>query len=65
MITVMEMHKEKFASEILKKIDVLHAITWIKNAWDSETPETIKKCIKRCGFRTENEGENGRFISFL
>ena len=30
MITVKEMHKEKCASEILKKIDLLQEITWIK-----------------------------------
>ena len=66
MITVMEMHKEKCASEIVKKkIDVFQAITWIKNTWDSLTPETIHKCFKRCGFATENDGEDGRFIFFL
>ena len=42
MITVMKMHKEKCASEILKKIDILQAITWIKKAWDSVTPELFK-----------------------
>ena len=42
MITVMEMHKEKCASEILKKIDVLQAINWIKKAWDSVTLENIQ-----------------------
>ena len=61
----MEMHKKKCASEILKKIGVLQAITWIKKAWDSLTPETIQKCFKRCGFWTENEGTDSRFISFL
>ena len=61
MITVMEMHKEKCTSEILKKIDVLQVITWIKKAQDSTTPETIQKCFKRCGFQTENEDEDGRF----
>ena len=65
MITVKEMHKEKCASEILKKIDLLQAITWIKKAWDSITPETIQKCFKQCDFQTENEGEDSRFISFL
>ena len=38
----MEMHKEKCASEISKKIDILQAITWIKKAWDSATPELFK-----------------------
>ena len=65
MITIMEMHKEKRSSEISKKIDVLQAITWIKKAWDSVRPETIQKRFKRCGFQRENEGEDGRFISFL
>ena len=65
MITVIEMHKEKCASEILKKIDVLQAITGIKKAWDSVTSETIQKCFKQCGFQAGNEGEDGRFISFL
>ena len=65
MITIMEIRKEKCASEILKKIDVLQAITWIKKALDSVTPETIQKCFKRCGFQAETEGEDGRFISFL
>ena len=58
-------HKEKCASEIWKKIDALQAITWIKKAWDSVTPETIQKCVQRCGFQAGNKGEDGRFISFL
>ena len=35
----MEIRKEKCASEILKKIDVLQAITWIKKHW---TPSHLK-----------------------
>ena len=65
MITIIEMHKEKCASEILEKIDVLQAFTWLKKAWDSVTPETIQKCFRRCCFQAGNEGEEGRFISFL
>ena len=65
MITIIEMHKEKCASEILEKIDVLQAFTWLKKAWDSVTPETIQKCFRRCCFQAGNEGEEGSFISFL
>ena len=38
----MKMHKEKCASEILKKTDILQAITWIKKAWDFVTAELFK-----------------------
>ena len=65
MITIIEMHKEKCASEILEKIDVLQAFTWLKKSWDSVTPETIQKCFRQCCFQAGNEGEEGRFISFL
>lgn len=37
-------------SKKLPEITVLNAITWIKEAWDRVTPETISKCFRKCGF---------------
>ena len=37
----------------------------MKKPWHFITPETIQKYFKRCGFQTENEKEDSRFISFL
>lgn len=43
--------------QILRNIDVLHAIYWTHSAWDDTLPETINKCFKRCGFlRVETDG---------
>ena len=38
------------ATEIAKQVDVLHAIRWIKQAWDQVEVSTIQHCFNHCGF---------------
>lgn len=38
------------ALELPKRINMLDAIMWLKNAWDAVTPTTIEKCFAKCGF---------------
>ena len=37
-------------SELAKKVNILDAILWLKNAWDAVDPTTIEKCFAKCGF---------------
>ena len=37
------------ASTIVKSINVLMAIRWIKQAWDELKPQTVVNCFKLCG----------------
>ena len=38
------------ATDIMKKIDVLTAIRWVKQAWEEVGGCTIQNCFKHCGF---------------
>lgn len=38
------------AAEIVKTVDVLQAIRWIKQAWEEVPQEMIRKCFHKCGF---------------
>ena len=53
----MERSKEKDCSQLLKEINVLKAIYWIKQAWNHVKCDTIAKCFKKCGF-VDNTTEN-------
>ena len=39
------------ATDIIQKVDVLKAISWIKSAWGEVSEETIVNCFKKCGSR--------------
>ena len=43
----------KTASEIVKEVDVLKAIRWVKEVWNQVDEETIRKCFRKCGFIPE------------
>ena len=45
------------ATELSKKINILDAIMWLKSAWDSVQPDTIKKCFAKCGFDVVEESD--------
>ena len=45
------------ATELSKKINILDAIMWLKSAWDSVQPDTIKKCFAKCGFDMVEESD--------
>ena len=49
MITQMERSKEIDCPQLLKEINVLKAIYWIKQAWNNVKCDTIKKRFKKCG----------------
>ena len=49
------------ASTICKSVDILLAIRWIKQAWESVTSETVKNCFRRCGISPET-GAGGATI---
>ena len=42
------------APDIIKAVDILKVIGWIKSAWEEVTPDTIKHCFEKCGFPTED-----------
>ena len=53
----MERSKEKDCSQLLKKINILKAIYWIKQTWNDVKCDTVAKCFKKCGF-VHNNAEN-------
>ena len=44
----------KTASQIIKEVHALKAITWLQTAWKSVVPETITHFFKKCGFDVGN-----------
>ena len=46
--------EDKRASTITEEIDVLMAIRWIMNAWQTLPRETIVKCFHKCGFQSSS-----------
>ena len=42
------------APDIIKAVDILKVIGWVKSAWEEVTPDTIKHCFEKCGFPTED-----------
>lgn len=36
--------------DVLPKVEVIDALSWINNAWKCVKPETIQKCFKKAGF---------------
>lgn len=47
------------ASELSKSINVLEALYFIKKAWDSVTPNTIKNCFSKAGFKKSLQVQEG------
>ena len=45
---------DKRASDIIKEINILKAIDWIKSAWREVISYTIKHCCEKCGFTSDN-----------
>ena len=56
-IAQMERSKEKDCSQLLKEINALKGVYWIKPAWNDIKCDTIAKCFKKCGF-VDNTAEN-------
>ncbi len=51
-----QLEESDTAAEVARSITVLHAITWISNAWELLRKETISKCFHNCGFKFLMEG---------
>ena len=56
-ITQMKRSKEKDCSQLLKEINVLKFIYWIKQVWNDVKCDTMAKCFKKCDF-VDNTAEN-------
>ena len=56
-IVISMVDKQTTAAEIAKEVDILKAIRWIQEAWDSVSEDTIHKCIQNCGFTDDTCGE--------
>jgi hypothetical protein len=54
-IRQLEADREKTRTDI--KIDLLLAMTWVKSAWESVTPVTIKNCFRKAGFTSQYDEE--------
>ena len=39
------------APDIFKAVDILKVIGWVKSVWEEVTPDTIKHCFEKCGFK--------------
>ena len=50
---ISRVNDKKTASEIVKEVDVLKAIRWVKEARYQVDEETIRKCFRKCGFIPE------------
>lgn len=48
------------ASSICKSVNVLTAIRWIKQAWESVSSDTVKNCFRKCGISPETAAERAR-----
>ena len=42
------------APDIVKAVDILKVIGWVKSAWEEVKPDTITHCFEKCGFRNED-----------
>ena len=47
------------ATELSKQVNVLHVINWIVQSWKSVSAETIKKCFAHCGFKWDDQVDDG------
>ena len=48
-------------SSIVKTVDVLMAIRWIKQAWEEVKPQTIAKCFRQCGAIPQEQSDEDPF----
>ena len=46
---LLKMDEANTASELAKSVTLLHAILWLKHAWDCLQSSTIIKCLRKCG----------------
>ena len=46
------------ASDIIKEVDVLKAISWIKASWEEVSDQTVINCFHKCGFRNQPRDED-------
>ena len=52
---ISEMDEANTATDLSKRVNIKHAISWLSMAWTSVTETCIKKCFAKCGFKTTEE----------
>ena len=51
------------ASELVKLVNILDAILWIKDVWSSLPSSTIQKCFTKCGFQRQIEASESDVLA--
>ncbi|KAI6647492.1 Tigger transposable element-derived protein 6-like [Oopsacas minuta] len=51
------------ASELVKLVNILDAILWIKDVWSSLPISTIQKCFTKCGFQRKIEASESDILA--
>ena len=49
---IAKLEESSSASEIVKSVNILHALRWTAQAWECVSSETIKKCFRNAGILT-------------
>ena len=49
------MDEANTATDLSKRVNIKHAISWLSMAWTSVTETCIQKCFAKCGFKTSEE----------
>ncbi|KAI6658711.1 Tigger transposable element-derived protein 6-like [Oopsacas minuta] len=51
------------ASELVKLVNILDAILWIKDVWSNLSITTIQKCFTKCGFQRQIEASESDILA--
>ena len=44
------MDEARCASDLVKGVNILNAIPFLRRAWDAVQPSTLTRCFEKCGF---------------
>ena len=59
---IARINDDLFASEIARDINILQAITWVADAWDEVSVETIKNCFAKCGITEQTSADEDDIV---
>ena len=60
---ITRMNDYLFASEIVKSIDILQAITWVEDASKEVNVEAIKNCFAKCGITEQSSKDEDDILN--